>query len=211
MKVLLVNGGPHPKGCTNRALEEIAATLANEGIDSELFWLGNKPVGGCVSCRVCAKTGKCAFDDVVNVFREKAMEADGFIFGSPVHYGSATGNMTSFMDRLFFSENLGNNYAALRYKPAACVVSCRRGGNTSTFEQLIKYPAISEMFIIPSCYWNMVHGNTPEEVEQDLEGLRTMRVLAHNMAYFLRCKEAAAAAGVPMPPAEDKYMTNFIR
>jgi len=211
MKVMLVNGGPHEKGCTNRALEEIAATLAREGIDSEIFWIGNQPVGGCISCRACSKIGKCVFNDVVNEFREKAMDADAFVFGTPVHFSSATGNMTSFMDRFFFSEQQGNDSAAIRYKPAACVVSCRRGGNTATFEQLLKYPTICEMPVISSRYWNMVHGNTPEEVEKDEEGLYTMRVLAHNIAYFLRCREAADAAGIPLPLQEERCTTNFIR
>ena len=112
MKVLLVNGSPHKSGCTNRALEEVAATLQKEGIETEMFWIGNKPIGGCIACKRCVQTGKCVFDDVVNTCREKAYEADGFVFGTPVHYGAASGNMTAFMDRLFYSELGGNQNKA---------------------------------------------------------------------------------------------------
>lgn len=142
----------------------------------------------------------------MNEFAEKLGEADGFVFGSPVHYAAASGNMTSFLDRLFYSQ--GRKLAG---KPAAVVVSARRGGTTAAYEQLLKYPGICQMPIISSCYWNMVHGSCAEEVEQDLEGLRTMRVLGHNMAYFLHCLAAGRAAGVPLPPEEPPARTNFIR
>ena len=206
MKVLLVNGGPHKKGSTNRALEEIAAQLEKEGIDSEIVWLGNKPISGCIACGTCRTKGSCAFDDVVNEFAAKAEQADGFIFGSPVHYAAASGAITSFMDRLFYSAG-----SKLAFKPAACICAARRGGTTATFDQLNKYFTINQMPIVASTYWNMVHGTNAEDVEQDLEGLRTMRTLAKNMAWILKSIEAGKAAGVEMPQPEEPVWTNFIR
>lgn len=206
MKVFLVNGSPHQHGCTDRALREVASALEQGGIETELFWIGNRPIGGCIGCKACRTLGKCAFDGIVNEFAEKLDEADGFVFGSPVHYAAASGNMTSFLDRLFYSAS-----EKMRGKPAAVVVSARRGGTTAAYEQLLKYPGITQMPIISSCYWNMVHGQTPNEVEQDEEGLRTMRVLGHNMAYFLHCLAAGRAAGIPLPPEEPPARTNFIR
>ncbi len=211
MKVLLVNGSPHKSGCTNRALEEVAATLQKEGIETEMFWIGNKPIGGCIACKRCVQTGKCVFDDVVNTCREKAYEADGFVFGTPVHYGAASGNMTAFMDRLFYSELGGNQNKAFYLKPAAAVISARRAGTTATFDQMNKYFTIQEMPIVSSRYWNMVHGAVPEQVEEDLEGLYTMRVLGRNMAYLLKCQEAAKKAGVALPEREPAIFTNFVR
>lgn len=211
MKVLLVNGSPHKSGCTNRALEEVAATLQKEGIETEMFWIGNKPIGGCIACKRCVQTGKCVFDDIVNTCREKAYEADGFVFGTPVHYGAASGNMTAFMDRLFYSELGGNQNKAFYLKPAAAVISARRAGTTATFDQMNKYFTIQEMPIVSSRYWNMVHGAVPEQVEEDLEGLYTMRVLGRNMAYLLKCQEAAKKAGVALPERESAIFTNFVR
>ena len=211
MKVLLVNGSPHKSGCTNRALEEVAATLQKEGSETEMFWIGNKPIGGCIACKRCVQTGKCVFDDVVNTCREKAYEADGFVFGTPVHYGAASGNMTAFMDRLFYSELGGNQNKAFYLKPAAAVISARRAGTTATFDQMNKYFTIQEMPIVSSRYWNMVHGAVPEQVEEDLEGLYTMRVLGRNMAYLLKCQEAAKKAGVALPEREPAIFTNFVR
>ena len=211
MKVLLVNGSPHKSGCTNRALEEVAATLQKEGIETEMFWIGNKPIGGCIACKRCVQTGKCVFDDVVNTCREKAYEADGFVFGTPVHYGAASGNMTAFMDRLFYSELGGNQNKAFYLKPAAAVISARRAGTTATFDQMNKYFTIQEMPIVSSRYWNMVHGAVPEQVEEDLEGLYTMRVLGRNMAYLLKCQEAAKKTGVALPEREPAIFTNFVR
>ena len=211
MKVLLVNGSPHKSGCTNRALEEVAATLQKEEIETEMFWIGNKPIGGCIACKRCVQTGKCVFDDIVNTCREKAYEADGFVFGTPVHYGAASGNMTAFMDRLFYSELGGNQNKAFYLKPAAAVISARRAGTTATFDQMNKYFTIQEMPIVSSRYWNMVHGAVPEQVEEDLEGLYTMRVLGRNMAYLLKCQEAAKKAGVALPEREPAIFTNFVR
>ncbi|MDK2830463.1 MAG: hypothetical protein PWQ51_1341 [Methanolobus sp.] len=210
MKVLLVNGSPHEKGCTYTALTEVAETLNEEGIDTEIYWIGKKPLTGCTACRSCAKTGKCAFNDKVNEFLDIAIEADGFFFGSPVHYAAATGAITSFMDCAFYTNLLGGRNT-FYLKPAAAVLSARRAGTTATLDQLNKYFTISEMPIISSRYWNMVHGAKPEDVKKDLEGLQTMRVLARNMTWFLKCKEAGMKAGVQLPVKEDTIFTNFIR
>ncbi len=210
MKVLLVNGSPNKNGCTNMALTEVANALNNEGIKSEIYWIGNKAISGCIACYKCRENGKCVIDDTVNVFVDMAEKADGFIFGSPVHYAAAGGAITSFMDRVFFSAALsGRRYFYL--KPAACIVSARRGGTTAAFDQLMKYFTISEMPVISSRYWNMVHGSNPEEVKKDLEGMQIMRVLGRNMAWFLKCKEAGEKASVPLPQREDMIFTNFIR
>lgn len=211
MKVLLINGSPHREGCTYTALGEVAKTLREEGIETEILWIGNKPIGGCIACKSCVKTGQCVFDDIVNEVRKKAYEADGFLFGTPVHYAAASGNMTAFMDRLFYSEFCGNANKAFYMKPAACVISARRAGTTAAFDQMNKYFTIQEMPIVSSRYWNMVHGAGPEEVLEDAEGLYTMRVLAKNMAYMLKCLEAGKKAGVQPPEKETPIFTNFIR
>ena len=206
MKVLLVNGSPHAQGCTYTALCEVAAALEKQGIETELFQVGTKPISGCLGCGACIKTRKCVIDDVVNEFVEKAKDADGFVFGSPVHYAGASGAITSFMDRAFYGKG-----AVYANKPAAAVMSCRRGGATATLDQLNKYFTISNMPIVSSQYWNMVHGNTPDEVRQDAEGMQTMRTLGINMAWLLKCIEAGKAAGIAMPEREAKVATNFIR
>lgn len=211
MKVLLVNGSPHKTGCTYTALAEVAKTLNKNGIDTEIFWVGVKPLAGCIACKQCVKLGKCAFDDAVNECREKLDGADGFVFGTPVHYAAASGAITSFMDRLFYSESCGNGGKGFYLKPAAAVISARRAGTTATFDQINKYFTISQMPIISSRYWNMVHGSNAEEVQKDLEGMQSMRILGENMAYFLRCIEAAKKAGVPLPERENTVFTNFIR
>ena len=211
LKVLLVNGSPHKEGCTYTALCEVADTLNHENIETEIFWIGNRPIGGCIACLKCREKGACVFDDVVNHFREKAQGADGFVFGSPVHYAAASGNMTAFMDRLFYSELGGNGNKTFYMKPAAAVISARRAGTTATFDQLNKYFTIQEMPVVSSRYWNMVHGTNAGQVRQDVEGLHTMRVLGKNMAYLLRCQEAARKAGIAMPEREEPVFTNFVR
>lgn len=211
MKVLLVNGSPHKEGTTFHALTEAAETLKKEGIEAEIVWIGNKPIGGCIGCFKCGELKKCVFDDAVNELREKVREADGFIFGTPVHYAAAAGNITSFMDRLFYSEMHANGAKNLRLKPAAAVVCARRGGCSAAFDQMNKYFTILEMPIVSACYWNMVHGAFGDQCKQDLEGMRNMRVLARNMAYMLRCQQAAREAGVPLPEQEPGIFTNFIR
>lgn len=210
MKVLLVNGSPHEKGCTYTALEEVSKALNAEGIETEIFQVGTKPLAGCIACKSCAKTGRCAFDDKVNEFLEIAGKFDGFVFGSPVHYAAASGAITSFMDRVFYTDSCSKKQS-FYLKPAAAVVSARRAGTTATFDQLNKYFTISQMPVISSRYWNMVHGSTPEDVKKDLEGMQIMRILGRNMAWFLKCKEAGIKAGVPFPEREEKVYTNFIR
>ena len=211
MKVMLVNGSPHKEGCTNRALEEVARTLEGEGITAEIFWIGPKPVGGCVSCGACKMLGRCAFDDVVNEFRAKAAEADGFIFGAPVHYAHAAGSLLGFMDRLFYANGRAGAPNVFRNKPAAAVTSARRAGTTAALDDIQKFFTLAQMPIVSSRYWNNVHGNTASEVEQDEEGLWTMRQLGRNMAWLLRCIEAGRAAGVDFPEQENGVQTNFIR
>lgn len=206
MKVILVNGSPHEKGCTYTALCEAKKVLEENGVEAEMFWIGNKPISGCIGCGACAKLGKCCIEDTVNEFNNKTAEADGFIFGSPVHYASAGGAITSFMDRAFYSGK-----AKLFGKPAAAIASCRRGGASATFDQLNKYFSINCMPIVSSNYWNQIHGNTPEEVLRDEEGIQTMQILARNMAWLLKCIELGAKNGVPCPQPERKITTNFIR
>ena len=206
MKVLLVNGSPHANGCTYTALCEVAGALEKEGIETEIFQVGTKPISGCLACGACMKTGRCVINDTVNEFLAKVETANGFVFGSPVHFASASGALTSFMDRAFYGR--GNLFA---YKPAAAVMSCRRGGATATFEQINKYFTISNMPVVGSQYWNMVHGNNPDEVKQDLEGLQTMRTLGRNMAWLLKSIQAGRDAGVELPEREAKVATNFIR
>lgn len=210
MHVILVNGSPHPHGCTYTALEIVAAALNEGGISTDIFQVGTKPLSGCIACRKCAKLGRCVFDDRVNEFVDLAEKADGFVFGSPVHYAAAGGAMTCFMDRAFYSSS-GAGRPVFRLKPGAAVASARRAGTTATLDQLNKYMTLAEMPVVSSRYWNMVHGNTPDDVRQDLEGLQIMRVLGRNMAWLLRCREAGLKAGIAMPEAEQKVVTNFIR
>lgn len=210
MKVVLVNGSPHASGCTYTALEEISKTLVEEEIETQVFQIGTKPLSGCIACGTCRETGRCSFSDRVNEFLDVAGDFDGFVFGTPVHYGSAGGAMTSFMDRAFYTDRCFGS-ELFRLKPAACVVSARRAGTTATFDQLNRYLTLSEMPVIPSRYWNIVHGSIPDEVRQDLEGLQMMRTLGRNMAWFLKCKEAGIKAGVALPRQEERIFTNFIR
>ena len=211
MKVLLINGSPHQKGCTYTALSEVARALNEKGIETEVYWIGNKPIGGCIGCYQCGKKHKCVFDDKVNEFTALAAGFDGFIFGSPVYYSGMNGNLMSFMDRVFFSAS-GQYPHPFRFKPAAAVVSARRAGTTSALDQMNKYFFHQQMPIATSRYWNMVHGNTPEEVLRDEEGLQIMRDLGRNMAWLLKLKEAGEKAGVALPGQEEKRLaTNFIR
>lgn len=206
MKVLLVNGSPNRKGCTYTALQEVSKTLEENGIDIEIFQLGNKPIAGCIGCRVCKKTGECFMKDIVNEFVEKAKDADGFVFGSPVYYAAASGSITSFLDRVFFS---GGSHLA--FKPGAVICSARRAGTTATLDQLSKYLTISNMPVVSSQYWNMVHGYTPEDVKNDLEGMQTMRVLGRNMAWLMKCIELGKDNNILKPELEDRVFTNFIK
>ena len=208
MKVLLINGSPHEKGCTYTALKEVADSLEKNGVETEIFWIGNKPIGGCIGCGGCFRSEDgCVFgkEDGVNACIEKLKAADGVVVGSPVHYASAGGNICAFLDRVFFAKS---DFSG---KLGAAVVSCRRGGASASFDRLNKYFTISGMPVVSSSYWNSVHGNSPEEVRRDEEGLQVMRNLGSNMAWLLKCIEAGRAAGVEKPQMERKYMTNFIR
>lgn len=210
MKVLLVNGSPHKEGYTYTALSEIAETLKVEGGKTEIFWIGNKPLSGCIACKTCVEKHACIFDDKVNEFLELAADYDGFIFGTPVHWAGATGAMTSFLNRAFYVDICGG-LNCFYLKPAAAIMSARRAGTTATWDQMNKYFGLMQMPIITSRYWNMVHGVTPEQVKEDLEGMQCMRFLARNMAWFLRCKAAGEKAVVALPKQEAVTFTNFIR
>jgi len=208
MKVLLLNGSSHPRGCTYSALHEIALTLENSGIETEVLFLGNEPVRDCVACGLCKNMpDRCVFDDdIVNNLIKKAEESDGFIFGSPVYYSHPSGRILSVLDRAFYAGK-----RAFTHKPAAAIASARRAGTSATLDVLQKYFTISEMPIVASSYWNMVHGSKPEDVLQDAEGLQTMRNLAANMAWLLNCIEAGKAVGIRVPATEGGARTNFIR
>jgi multimeric flavodoxin WrbA len=205
MKVLLINGSPHEKGCTYTALQEASKALQEDGIETEIFHIGTEPIRGCIACGKCFKDGVCTFDDAVNRAKQKAKEADGFVFGAPVHYASVNGAMCSFLDRLFYSGNVFSN------KPVFSLVSARRAGTTAALDRLNKYPVIANMVLVGSQYWPMVHGNRPEEVLQDLEGLQIMRLAAHNLAWILKAIEAGKQAGIQPPGREKRVSTNFIR
>lgn len=207
MKVLLINGSPNEAGCTFTALKEIADTLAELQIDSEILQLGKQPIRDCIGCGACgSRKGTCVFeDDLVNELIGKAAEADGFVFGSPVYYAHASGRILSALDRAFYAGG-----SAFAHKPGAAVVSARRAGTTSALDDLNKYFMINQMPVVSSTYWNMVHGNQPEEVAQDFEGLQTMRNIAFNMAWLLKCIEAGKEKGITAP-VNPKIATNFIR
>lgn len=201
-KVLLINGSPHEHGCTYTALKEMIDVFTANGIESELVYLGKQPIAGCIACGKCYETGRCIFNDKVNEIMDRIDEFDGIVLGSPVYYAGPAGQLCAFLDRLFYISK-----GRMTGKIGASVVSCRRGGATAAFDRLNKYFGISNMHIAGSQYWNQIHGNTPEEANQDLEGLQTMRTLAQNMAWLMKCKEA----GIEMPEYEKKVATNFIR
>lgn len=208
MKVLLINGSAKPNGCTYTALSEIEKTLNENGIETEIFFIGNDPIRDCTGCLGCRNNdGLCVFkDDVVNQIIEKAKACDGFIFGTPVYYAHPSGRILSVLDRVFYAG--GKNFA---HKPAAAIASARRGGTTATLDVLNKYFTISQMPVVSSTYWNMVHGNKPEDVLCDLEGLQTMRNIGKNMAWLLKCIKAGKNNGIDIPECEKIHRTGFIR
>lgn len=207
MKVLLFNGSTRENGCTYLALQEVAKVLEREGIQTEILQLGPRPVRDCIGCNRCQELGRCVFEeDVVNQWLEKAREADGFVFGSPVYFAHPAGQILSVMDRMFYADG-----SAFANKPAAAVVTARRAGTTASLDALQKHFTIAQMPIVSSTYWNMVFGPVPELVEQDQEGLQTMRNLAEHMAWMLRCIEAGKEKGVLPPQAERQHRTNFNR
>ena len=202
-KVLLLNGSPRPHGCTAAALEEVERTLRAEGLETELVQVGSRNVRGCIACGRCSELGRCVFEDLVNETAPKLREAAGLVMGSPVYYGSPNGTLLSFLDRLFYSTPFSKHM-----KVGAAVVSCRRGGNTASFDVLNKYFTISGMPVASSSYWNQVHGFTAEDVKKDLEGLQTMRNLGRNMAFLIRAVEAEAQAR-GLQPMERGAFTSF--
>lgn len=205
MKVLLVNGSSREAGCTAAALAEVERALHEEGIETERFFIGNKPLSDCIACGKCREAGRCVFDDTANALAEKAASCDGFVFGSPVYYAHPSARLLAVMDRAFYS---GGRY--FMHKPAAAVLSARRAGQPASMDVINKHFSICSMPIVSSTYWNHVFGNTPEEVRQDQEGLMTMYNLGKNMAWLLRCIELGKANGIPAPHNE-KVKTNFAR
>ena len=206
MKVLMLNGSCNPKGCTYTALTEVGKALTSAGIDYEIVQLDGGPVRDCIGCNQCSKNGCVFTDDGVNDFIAKARQADGFVFGTPVYSAHPSGRVLSFLDRVFYAG--GSAFAG---KPGAAVASARRAGTTASLDALGKYFGISNMVTVGSTYWNMVHGNTPEEVRQDAEGMQTMRNLARNLLWMVQCIQAGKAAGLQPPQAESEARTNFIR
>ena len=207
MKVLLVNGSPRAKGCTYTALTEVAKALEADGIETEIFQVGAKPVRDCIACMKCRELKKCVFDDdVANALIERAKTADGFVFGSPVYYAHPSGILLSVLDRAFYAGGY-----AFAGKPGASGVSARRGGTAGSFDVINKYFGITQMPVVSSSYWNMVYGKTPDEVRQDEEGLQTMRNIGHNMAYLLKCMQAGKEQGILPPQNNVSVRTNFIR
>ena len=208
MKVLLINGSPHKKRCVYTALTEVANSLEEAGIETEVAWIGNDPIRGCQACNECSKDGasRCIYDDVVNDLLDKAEQADGLIVGSPVYYAGANGALRCVLDRMFYAGS-----SVMAFKPAAAIASARRAGTVNAIDQINKYFQINQMPVVASTYWPMVHGNSAEDVAQDKEGLQTMRALGRNMAWMLKCIESGRQGGTPHPETEAKISTNFIR
>ena len=207
MKVLMINGSPHQHGCTDAALNIIAEELRLNGVESEIVWIGKGAVHTCQGCGACKKLGKCVWDDdIVNRIGEKIAAADGYVFGAPVHYASPAGAMIAVLDRLFVSHG-----AQMQFKPAASVVSARRAGTTASYDVLNKYIGINNMLQVPSSYWNMVHGNSCEEVKKDEEGVTIMRAIGSNMAWLLKLLQSAKGTELEKPVIIPKAKTNFIR
>lgn len=205
-KVLLINGSPHKEGCTFTALTEVSGALEKNGVDSEIFHIGTKPIRGCIACGKCRELNRCAFDDdVANELLEKILKTDGIVVGSPVHFAGPNGALCAVLDRVFY---MGTATTAFAYKPAAAVVSCRRGGASAAFDRLNKYFTINRMPVVSSQYWNSVHGFTPDDVRKDLEGLQIMRTLGTNMAWILNSIDKAALG---KPEIEPLIPTHFIR
>lgn len=204
MKVLLINGSPRKEGNTHIALSEVAGALRAGGAETEIVPIGTKAIQGCIACNRCAELGRCVFDDgPYRTIREKLAAADGIVVGSPVYYAGPNGSLCALLDRLFYSSS-----QLLRHKPAAAVVVCRRGGASAAFDRLNKYFTINDMPVVPSQYWNSVHGRLPGEAALDAEGLQTMRTLGRNMVWMLKNLKNG---GEPIPEREEAVRTSFIR
>ena len=212
MKVLMLNGSFNPDGSTKAGLDIMAGTFAEEGVETEIVTVGGKPIADCIACGKCAELKRCVFaNDAVNDFAEKAKTSDGFVFGSPVYYAHPSGRIQSFLDRLFFSTMNADRYASLRHKPCASIVVARRAGTSASFDVLNKYAGISQMIVVGSTYWNEFHALTKEDIPGDPEGLQTLRNLARNMVYVMRCLKAGRDAGIREPENESAVLTNFVR
>lgn len=212
MKVLMLNGSFNPDGSTSAGLEIMAKTFAEEGVETEIVTVGAKPIADCIACGKCAELKRCVFaNDAVNDFAEKAKTSDGFVFGSPVYYAHPSGRIQSFLDRLFFSTMNADRYASLRHKPCASIVVARRAGTSASFDVLNKYATISQMIVVGSTYWNEFHALTKEDVPEDPEGLQTLRNLASNMVYVMKCLKAGRDAGIMPPATKEEVFTNFVR
>jgi multimeric flavodoxin WrbA len=208
MKVLMLNGSSNPKGTTMKALEEMIAVFEEEGIETEVVQIGWKPVADCLQCENCRNTGECVFtDDGVNDFVAKARQADGFVFAAPTYYAHASGRILSFLDRTFYSTY---KYSPFRFKPAAAVAVARRAGSVASLDDLNKYFGIAQMPVAGSTYWNMVHGLDADDAPKDEEGMQTMRNLARNMIWMMRCFKLGKENGIPYPATETGKVTNFI-
>ena len=205
MKVLMINGSPHKNGTTFRALKEISNVLNENAIETEIITIGDKEITGCIACGACSKTGKCFKKDIVNEIIDKLIEADGLVVGSPVYYASMNGSLKSLLDRVFFGKS------CFAYKPACAIAVARRAGTTATVDDINKYFTINNMPVVASQYWNMAFGSNGEQVENDEEGMQTMRILGKNMAWMLKCIEAGKKAGIAPPEVEKHTKTNFIR
>ena len=210
MKVLILNGSSHSNGTTMQAVKELQKIFAEENVETEVVQLGGRPIADCLQCEKCRELGKCVIDDGVNEFVQKAREADGFVFATPVYYAHPSGRILAFLDRAFYSSGTDEIYDAFQFKPGAAVAVPRRGGASATFDAMNKYFGISQMPIACSTYWNSVHGLTAEDAPKDEEGMQTMRNLARNMVWMMRCFEAGRNAGIPYPAAESDACTNFI-
>lgn len=206
MKVLLLNSSPRYEGCTFTALSEIQKTLEECGVEAEIVQFGKEAIHGCMACWQCKKLGRCVIDDAVNRIGAMLKDADGYVFGSPVYFAGMSGQLKCFMDRLFCA--YGDD---MRFKPVAAVASARRAGTTPTLDDINRFFGLNDMLIVTSQYWNMVHGSEASEVLQDKEGMQTMRALARNMAWTLKCIDAGKKAGVALPEEEPRTFTNFIR
>lgn len=205
MKVLLINGSPHSKGCTYTALSYVAESLNKADIDTNIFHIGDNALRGCNGCGACRDKNRCIHKDLVNEALEIMEQSDGLVIGSPVYYASSNGALSSFLDRMFYAGN------CFSFKPGASIVSARRAGTTAALDQLNKYFSISGMPIVSSNYWNMVHGNNAAEAVQDIEGVQIMKTLGKNMSWLLKCIQFSAEAGILPPKPEKRIYTNFIR
>ena len=212
MKVLMLNGSSNLDGSTRAGLDIMAKAFADEGVETEIFTVGGKPVTDCIGCGKCGELKRCVFsNDAVNEFAEKAHGADGFVFGTPVYYAHPSGRVLSFLDRVFFSSRMADGYAAFRHKPGAAIVVARRAGTSASYDVMNKYFGISQMLNVGSTYWNEFHALTKDDVPKDGEGVQTLRNLARNMAWLMKCIKAGRDSGLTPPVADESVFTNFVR